>query len=264
MKKSTTIILIFAILCVALTVLFAACKKGEEVHTPPTETTVTTAEITTTTTATTMPETSATGFEGTPRLQFLTQEEILKLARQTHIPILSEVLYFLEEEAIESFAVTLLWRNVWELETVEIISLTDDESRTQLKMTTENEIRYAEVDRQGHTSFLYTVEQWELLNKHRSFFSGEPNLQSSELGLLAILSIQEIVEIEKIYDVDEEWERQQSTGSPEWAVVIYLRVTDIIGDVYYVGLSEEGWVQRITRGAIIGGEVVYSARAGFP
>jgi hypothetical protein len=201
-----------------------------------------------------------------PRLQFLTAEERLELA-QVHIPILSEVLYsrdFLGKEAIEYFAVSLLWRDVRELTEVAVISPTDDEGWTLLRITAnENEIYYTEVNRQGQNSHLYTAEQWELRNKHMAFFVGKIHQPEFVATVLSVRAIPQIIRIEEIHDFDREREIQEAGCMPESVVVVYLQAEDVYGDVYYLGFCEYGRLQAVTRGCIYG-EVIYSSFAGLP
>jgi hypothetical protein len=198
-------------------------------------------------------------------LQFMTQEEVLELA-QTHMPILSEALYFLEEEAIEYFAVTLIRREIWELSDVDVVSLPDDEGWTHLRITIENEVYNVQINRQGSISAFYTDEQWELRGKHMEFLSSDRFSLSGRVvnalaGVFAEIPIQELVELEKIYDVDTEWEREQAGCTPENAVVMYLRVKDILEDVYYVGLCKDDYLAVIAKNAK-DGERLYSPNAG--
>jgi len=171
--------------------------------------------------------------------------------------ILSETLYFLEDEAIERFAITLIRRNVAELVEVAVISETDEGGWLTLRMTTvAGEVYYREVNQEGSWSTLFTAEQWELQSVHIEFFEGKIEVPMAAASILAEASIPEIVDYEVIEDFDVEIFSLDSIFLHN-PMVLFLRIEVASREVYYLGFDESGYLQVVRRNGI-DGEDLYS------
>jgi len=241
MKKTVVILLILSILFVT------ACRPERDLNGEPT--------------------TQPTTIETTTRWYYNLQNPIeierarMEQARQIHVPLLSEVLYFLEIEAVERYAFGLFSRNIYELTEVVVVSGLDNDGWALLRITIEGEVYYTKVNEQGAGTTHFTVEQWALRNQHIEFFAGKIDWPEGVAGLFALVPIQEILYFEEVEDFDRELEIQMA-WPPESVITSLFRIEDVIGDVYYFGFCARGYLSTIRRNST-DGEIIYSPNKGL-
>jgi len=186
----------------------------------------------------------------------------------TSFQLLSEALYFFENDAIMSEVADLSRRGVTMLSEAVVVSGPDEDGWRVLRMTTfDGEVyyrRYREIGQDDHRGRLFFAEQWELWNKHLEFFIGKSENPVFLANFFVEGMIPEIVDYEVIEDFDAgvvlpppylpEWQ-------PEDQVVLFLRIEVINGEVYYLGFDASEFLQTVRKDSI-DGEVLYTLGAG--